>query len=171
MKTVIREHPLPRVWKTHRACDAVFEADVRPYRRSRLAAKVLVFKNKRGLRVFWKSALGHDLGPDCDGAVNGLGCDVENPSLGTRWQEVDKNYFCVIGFALNTLGTTVLTHEAAHAGFAYAKRVGTRGMKGEGNPYEESVCYPAGSIAAKINDLFYKRGVYDMREAKKRKRK
>ena len=131
----------------------VHEFDVRPARRGRLFCKVLIFKNGRDLRRFWREGLGH-------GTSGALG--VVDRLVWTR-QKInrdgtegririiqDRRYFCVMGLLVGHLTMNVLTHECAHAGFAYAKRVRRSPWAEIGDLDEELVCYPAGLIAAAI---------------------
>ncbi len=127
---------------------------------SRLRAKVLLFENKRDLRKFWRDKLGKgDLGSRCPAAVNDLQCHCIS-NTGKEHLECDPRYFCVMGFVKSYLGMEIITHEAVHAGFAYAKRVKHKQWPNSAECDEESVCYPAGRIASAINRIFHKEGIY-----------
>lgn len=164
--------PLPKCWLGLRGANkAVFQGDVKVCEKGRLKAKLLIFKSSNDLRNFWKLGLGKgDLGKGCVGAVNSLGYEIihfpakDQKQLPQRVQ-VDKNFFCVIGLTLEHIGMEVITHESVHVGFSYAKRVNNKNLWPNAvNMDEENVCYPAGRIAANINILFRKNGIYDLCE-------
>ena len=155
---------IPRDWAS-RWPGLVAEYDVSPTRRGRLAAKVLVFRNPRALRSFWKIGLKQgELGRWTTGAVNGLISWKERLSRNNIWTRritrADPRYFCVIGLACGFLTMEHIAHEAVHAGFCYAKRV-NRTPWAEGRDFdEEEIAYPAGAIAAGINRFLFKKGLY-----------
>lgn len=131
--------------------------------------KLLVFKNNRDLRNFWKKALGKgDLGTGCRGAVNGLASEViqfREDGSESRFMEVDPRFFCVMGLVVTHLGMEIITHEAVHAGFNYAKRVKRRDLwHGAKDLDEEEVCYPSGRIASGVNKLLRESGLYAIYE-------
>lgn len=166
MVKIEHARPLPTSFSLHPGVKGlVAEADIPATPRGRLAAKVLVFSTPLYLRKFWEKAIGkHDpLGEGCVGAVNALGREVADFSEGgngkSRW-ECDPRYFCIIGLSLNHLSMEVITHEAVHAGFAYARRRGRDPWNDDGGLGEEDVAYPAGRIAAAINRWLYDRDLY-----------
>lgn len=75
----------------------------------------------------------------------------------------DPRYFCVIGLSLPDVRRkwmTIISHEAVHAGFCYAKRV-TRSPWAEKFDFdEEQIAYPSGNIASGINRQLYRRKLY-----------
>lgn len=157
--------PLPRSFG-HIAKGLTAEADIYPTPRARLAAKLLVFSSPRALRAFWRDVLEKpDLGAGCVGAVNALGheaidfSDDDDDQGRSRWV-CDPRYFCIIGLCLNHLSMEVVTHEAVHAGFCYARRRGHDPWNDERRLGEEDVAYPAGRIAAAINRWLYDRDLY-----------
>lgn len=96
------------------------------------------------------------MGRRCPAAVNGLSYEktkvrpAGDPRPDLVRVYVNARYFCIIGLCVGYLGTEVLTHEATHAGYAYAKRVG-RNVWGRINDFdEEQIAYPTGRIAAEL---------------------
>jgi hypothetical protein len=150
---------LPRVWGGK---GVLLERDIRASRRGRLRAKLLVFDSKQSLRRFWRARVSKvALGHDCLGAANALSIFRSDPTTGRERLYVDRRYFCVIGLVRTRLWATILMHEAAHAGFCYARRLGG------GGPFakifdmdEEKVCYPAGNVAGGINAAVRAAGFY-----------
>jgi hypothetical protein len=151
---------LPRVWGGK---GVLLERDIRASRRGRLRAKLLVFDSRQSLRRFWQGRLakaGH-LGRGCLGAVNALSVFCRNPTTGRECLYVDRRYFCVIGLVRTRLWATILMHEAAHAGFCYARRLGGGGPFAKiSDMDEEKVCYPAGNVAGGINVAVRAAGFY-----------
>ncbi len=165
---LIHNPPLPRDWINHPyGKGIVVEGEVRVSRRSRLAAKVLVFRSRRNLVAFWRRALGQDIG----GALAGVTPLMEHSTRFLRRAgriveqtriQADPRYFCIVGFAIGSINMEIITHEAVHAGFAYAKRVKRSPYKAEAlNNDEEEIAYPVGRIARGINMMFHDLGVYD----------
>jgi len=166
---------LPRCWSEHpKAKDILAEFDIRPREGSRLALKVLVFKDSRTMAYNAFHMLGQDtLSPqlvegndvgDVRGFVNPLVVTHEkwarDGSLEYAFVEVDKRYFAVMGLSGADLCTEHVVHESVHAGFAFAKRVKCD-WDGRALAFdEEEVCYPAGAIATAINNELHKRGLY-----------
>lgn len=157
MKVRLNEHALPREFSRLRAAGLVAEFDVSPHPHGRLKAKVLVFKTMKALHQFWKGKLGQPhLSFGCVGVVSSLMKEI----YGTGLVECDPRYFCVMGLCLKDLSMEVITHESAHAGFAYYRRLG-RNMFGEASePLEEGIAYPVGRIAAEINRFCYRLKLY-----------
>jgi hypothetical protein len=157
--------PIPKAFSRHpHGKGIVAEADIFQTPGARLAAKLLVFASPRDLRRFWKEALGKpDLGAGCVGAVNALGHEAidygKDGDGKSRWV-CDPRYFCIIGLCLNHLTMEVVTHEAVHAGFCYARRRGQDPWNDDRRLGEEDVAYPAGRIAAAINRWLYDRDLY-----------
>lgn len=140
----------------------LFEADIRPSPRSRLRAKLLVFRNRRSLLHFWKSINETPLGKTCCGAVNALSIHVIDFREGSEKHrmEVDPKYFCVIGLVAKFCTSEIVAHESVHAGFAYAKRVKLRSHDNNPDMDEEIVCYPTGRIFRAITNIMYREGVW-----------
>lgn len=162
MKVVVSSR-LPLWWKRMPGMHGVLlESNVALTSRSRLLAKLIVFKSKKDLRNFWKKGLlKHDLGAGCMGAVNSLCCErVSFHPVERRRMEVDARFFCIIGLTQRNLSMEVISHEAMHAGFAYAKRMKRNPWASTYELDEEGVCYPAGRIASWINRVLHKNGIY-----------
>jgi hypothetical protein len=172
VKFVPYKRSLPTSWiNMRRNSGIVAECDVSFSRGSRIAAKVLFFKNKTDLRKFWDWLRdGHGtkvggIGKGCEGVVNSLMVQVEDYSKGEDsprrvFLRGDPRYFCVVGLLTNRLTMEIVTHESVHVGFAYAKRKGRRNLfRGidPDNP-EEEVCYPAGRFAAAVVSYAQRKG-------------
>jgi hypothetical protein len=159
--------PLPRIWTTHPAAEGVIlETDISPGHGS-LKAKLLVFKDRKSLRKFWKGISHGSLGVTCQGAVNGLYREViqiqprGSKKPDTVHLEVDPRYFCVIGLVRGFLSMEIISHEAVHAGFAFAKRISGAPWSARAQDFdEEAVAYPSGRIAAAINRALYAAKLY-----------
>lgn len=156
-----------RDWRRIRGVTGVLlERDLKVSAGSRLRAKLLVFGTTAALRQFWRRGLGRgELGRSCCGAVTPLGYEVQDfrkdGTIKSRRMEVDSRYFCVIGLCEKHLSMEIISHEAVHAGYAYAKRVNLKNLwYGAKENDEELVCYPAGRIAAEINRKLHKAGLY-----------
>lgn len=140
---------LPSKWPRSRGM--VGQADIR-INESRLAAKLLVFEKPRDLHNFWAKYLkrGH-LGRRCLGAVNALASYAEHPATGRRRMTVDARYFCVVGLCRGHLTMRIISHEAVHAGYAFAKRRARSWWDAQAKHFdEEAIAYPVGEIAAGI---------------------
>lgn len=132
---------------------------------SRLKAKLMVFEKPKDLKAFWKDGLKlMPLGRYAVGAVQQL--KMTYAAKGKRDQPelmvVDPRYFCLIGLCRTHLTMEAISHEAVHAGYAFALRK----MKAPWLQYiddmkEEAVAYPAGRIAAAINRVLHKEGLYE----------
>lgn len=155
---------VPRCFGDHPECvNLLAEFDVTPAR-TRLKAKVLVFKDNKSLRRFWKKCL------DCDdicrktcGAVHDLGWQViqfEKGKPDRHFYETDSRYFCVIGLLAGHLTMEVLTHECGHAAFALVTRARCKTWARNEELEEEQVCYPLGQIASAINHHLHAKGLY-----------
>lgn len=156
--------PLPRRWGGVRGGpQPVAEFDVRVCNRGRLAAKVMVFRTQADLKTWWRVVLGVPLGGRAMAAVNMLQYWVEKSPGRRRGMVVDSRYFCLMGFVQRWLSMEIITHESVHAGYAYAKRARRTPWAEYTELDEERVAYPAGKIAAAINRLFHKRGLYPCR--------
>lgn len=132
--------------------------------RSRLKAKLLVFKTTKDVRNFWKKFMGDDLGKDCLGFVNRLSMTYseKGKELDPSHMEVDPRFFCVIGLCQPYLNMETITHESVHAGFAFSgRKMRAPWWKHINGMPEEAVCYPAGRIAAAINRVLHKEGLYE----------
>ncbi len=160
---------LPTDWSTLSASEGiVFSGDVRVSSRSKLRAKILVFRDVAALQRFWRLGLGRRKAPE--DTVRAIVSDLSSivtfhPPKGTPrrppvWQ-IDPVYFCVAGFVLGHLSMDYITHESVHAAYAYARRVAGRKSWPDKEDPEEHVCYPAGLIAGAINQLFHRYRLYD----------
>lgn len=163
MKITHTKRALPKDWYALHKGEAFIEKDIR-VNSGRLRAKVLIFHNTKSLRKFWKSFHGASLGRKCLGVVNGLSCEIfkveKDGSETNRRTEVDARYFCVIGLVKNHLTLEVVTHESVHAAFCYTKRVNRKNLWHDAlSNDEETICYPAGRIAAEIGLLANKNGI------------
>lgn len=168
MRTVLSEKPLPKCWRKAYKADAslLLEKDI-PLASLRL--KLLVFKDPKSLRRFWRKAaplnLGGMLPSDALGAVAPLSSTVYNFEK-TQWpepyQECDRRYFAAMGLAAGHLGSRIVTHECVHAGFFYARRMGARSVwsaEAADGTDDELVCYPAGELANRVVTALYKAGL------------
>lgn len=159
--------PIPRSFSGHPKARhlVIAEADLRPSPRARLRAKLVVVRSGRDLGRFWTQVLGRGgLGRHCYGVVSALGrsaekVDDQGRSYDRRWI-CDPRYFCIIGLCATHLSMEVISHEAVHAGFCYARRRAKDPWNDDRELGEEHVCYPAGAIAAEINRFLYKSGLY-----------
>jgi hypothetical protein len=163
MKITLYKKGLPRNWGGA-AGDRMFEADISLIDmagklRSKLKLKLMVFKNGAQMRAFYdrflRDKVGGGLGRWTRGFVNALAVErflVQPDGRETNHElNCDPRYFAMMGLTKGNLGMEVITHESVHAAFAYAKRVRTRDMfHGAVDHDEESVCYPAGMIAAEV---------------------
>lgn len=158
------EKSLPRHFASHPlGADILAEADIFLTKRSRLAAKLIIFKTVRGLSRFWRGALGHSLGKRCYGAVNPLRAEVwtfHKDGRETRRVESDPRYFCIIGLTARNLTMEVITHEATHAAFAYVECCPRRFWTHPSEMPQERFCYPAGKVARAINSFVHEKGLY-----------
>jgi hypothetical protein len=120
---------------------------------ARLRAKLLIFESYATIERFWRQW---------------------NPTT-RRSKKVagrvtplfdDPRYFCAIGLVKGWLVMEVITHEAAHAEFCYARRVMRTPWPAARKFEEESVCYPAGIVAREINRFLHKRGLYNPSQVK-----
>lgn len=161
MRLRLSSTPIRHVWRNHPQIQGlVLEKDL-AIGTSRLRAKLLVFDKPKSLRLFWRGPLGRgDLGRRCKGAVNGLFCEVINfhkDGSESSFLEVDPRYFCVIGLVKTHLYGEIICHEAVHAAFNYVKRIKRSPWDEHARDFdEESICYPAGRIAAEINNALYR---------------
>jgi hypothetical protein len=157
--------PLPRLWHTHPkaiASDILGEAEIKISRHSRLRAKLLVFKNNKAMRRFFKDVLEkpYVVCPKTLGICCSLSVICENAITGKQIWEGDPRYFCMIGLLHEHLRMEIITHESVHGGFAYAARQNQKQwVKGDALD-EEEVCYPAGIIASQINVFLDREGLY-----------
>ena len=152
MRTVLNKQPLRRDFGNHPEVEGlILESDIQ-INRGRLRLKLLVFYKPVQLRAFWKNVLGKDsLGKGCLGAVNSLQVMCENPATGARRKEVDGGYFAIMGLCAEHLGMEILSHEAVHAGFAYAQRVGNHSPWHDAFDLdEEHLAYPTGRVACEV---------------------
>jgi len=159
---------LPRDWSKHAEYkDVVFDCEVKVTRESRLRAKVLVFKDRKAMRLFWTKALGRPELTKCTAAVCSTITHIttfskqkDKPQRPPE-RRVDPRYFCVLGFVDGALTPDYITHESVHAAFAYDRRVRGKHHWPDRHEPEESICYPAGRIADEIIRRFHKEGLFD----------
>lgn len=160
--------PLPKDWSTLPGSETIlFSSDVAVSQRSTIKAKVLVFRDLAALQRFWRLGLSRRKPDEGSYAVvNDVSSTITylapkgNAKREDVW-EVDPTYFCVMGFILGNLSMECITHESVHAAYAYARRVAGRKTWPDKEDPEEHVCYPAGRIAAAINKIFQRHGIYD----------
>lgn len=167
MKTVKAKRGFPTSFaKKHERLGILLEAHIRPRGRGTLAAKLLVFDSPRSMHEFWEEQLGHGL-HGALGAVNNLSSVVESYRGNTKnpkvWRIVDPRYACIIALCKEHLTFEIIVHEATHAGFAFAAR-SRPGLWDKSGNEEEDVCYPTGRVAAAIDDLLFRRGLYGARK-------
>lgn len=74
--------------------------------------------------------------------------------------EVDPRYFALCFLTHGHLTMEILSHEAVHLGFCYAKRVEREIFKASGSFDEERIAYPAGRLAAALNRAIHAAGLY-----------
>lgn len=140
------------------------EVDLSPHPSSRLRAKLLVFSTVATLRAYWRLVGRGDLGTGCRGAVAPLQESFRSFSrdgaLGAAGERVDPTYFALIGLVKRHLTAEIIAHEAVHLGFAYERRVrrNTWGKRAADFD-EERIAYPAGRMAAAINDALHSEGL------------
>lgn len=117
----------------------------------KLRARLLVFDKPISMRRFWAKYMGNPLDRRCLGAVNGLAVYAENPVTGRRVRQVDARFFCVIGLCRQHLTMRIISHEAVHVGFCFAKRQARSWWDVcTENFHEEGIAYPSGEVAASI---------------------
>lgn len=140
----------------------VASVDLKLSRGSRLLAKVIVFKNMTAMRAAFKKYFDSELGNGCMAAVHDLAREVVSFREGeeSKHLEVDKKYYCVIGFTLEYLNMEIICHECVHAGYAYEKRVRRDVWAPINSIDEERVAYPAGKLARQINKWLWKNNLY-----------
>lgn len=159
------KRPLPRHFARHPAAlGLIAEHDIR-MKHGRLHAKLLIFDKPVSLRAFWKAIRGVSLGRSALGAVNALAYERINFMRGdeSHSMECDPRYFCMIGLCKTHLSMEIISHEATHAGFAYAKRRKGDAWIAAMDFDEEFIAYPAGRIAASINRFLYRKKLYEQR--------
>lgn len=179
MRLIHRKKGLP-LWFVDRPgrSDIIIESNL-TVGTTRLRAKFVVFPDEAALRKFWKreKISRNDLGARCPGAVNGLcyqATDYDTKGKASNARLVaDARFFCIIGMVRGFFNVEIIAHEAGHAGFCYARRVQRTPWDHHAKRFdEESICYPAGIIARKITDIFwrYKEELTPKEETKKKKR-
>lgn len=134
------------------------QTNVRVVPGSALIAKVMLFERPKDLREFWRRRTGFDISSKCLGAVSALSRERVHPG---HVLEVDRRFFCMIGLTAGNLSMEIISHEAVHAGFAFARRRARAPWSDESLRLdEEAVAYPAGRVAAMINRWLHDRGHY-----------
>jgi len=133
---------------------------------ARLSAKVLICRNRAGLQRVWKDVVGQPVCRRTQGVVSAMLSQRERHSEGRPQIIVEGNarFFCIIGLARGHLTTNIICHEAVHAGFAYSKRVARTPFAAAHDFDEERIAYPAGIIAARINDWLHANDMHDKRK-------
>jgi hypothetical protein len=165
MKIVHCKTTIRRKWHTSRkARGLVMESDI-GFRHGRLRAKLVVFDTLKNLRNFWRTCLKLSSIPRAYGAVNSMSTHFvgydKHGNARTERIEVDARYFCIIGLCRRHLGMETISHEAVHAAYAYAKRQGKTPWDTPIERFdEEKIAYPAGIIAATINEQLHRAGMY-----------
>lgn len=162
---------LPRTFAGHPEGKRVFaETDIKVTPRGRLRMKLLIFRNSRDLCLFWKRALGEDIGSAqmqgyvTRGAVSARAYELLSFRDGKESAlqlKADPRYFAVMGLLKTHLSMEIITHESVHAGIAYEKRHRKDFWVDVGNLDEENICYPAGRIAAAINRYLHDNNLYE----------
>ena len=153
---------LPRSFVGHPASRGLIaEHDLR-INSGRLRAKLLIFDRPTSLRSFWKAVRGLGLGRGAVGAVNSLAYERVSfrRAKESLSMECDPRYFCMIGLCKTHLSMEIISHEAVHAGFAYAKRRKGDAWIAAMDFDEEFIAYPAGRISAAINRFLFDEGLY-----------
>lgn len=162
MKTPVK---LPRRWPIQRR-GIVAECDIRPTPRGRLYAKVLIFKSRNDLLRFTHKSMGRWAHPSRDWtcACVQLLCRWRERLDRGRWTRrmtaTDPRYFCVVSLCRGHLNMRIISHEAVHVGFCYAKRVKRTPWAAARDFDEEEIAYPAGEFARLLNAFLHKRGLY-----------
>lgn len=160
MKIVRKKTNLPNSWSDLPSLkDVKLEANIR-LGSSKLLCKVLVFKNQTQLRRFWRDLRNETIPREC----RAISCPlmVEVVGVMQTWIEVDPAFFEIICLSVTDLDSEVIVHEAVHAAFAYHNRVKRKKIWPDvDEQMEECICYPAGLIAASINDMLHKHKLYD----------
>lgn len=173
MRVVCAKEALPHSWKdAYPGGESILlERDVKL---NSLYMKLLVFKNPKSLRRFWRGVKtlrdGGLLTADTLGVVAPLSkhvLDYDKSQWPEPYLEVDRRYFSAMGLTMGNLGVDIVTHESVHAAFSYAARRGKRGpwMEEAEGDREELVCYPAGEIAKQVLNTLYAAGMYRDRVA------
>jgi hypothetical protein len=164
MRIIRSRNPIRRDWSKHPSSkDMLLDCDLSIVG-SKLKAKLVVFKTRKGLRAFWRAFSTYELGRSAMGAVSQLSCEVILSHKGRerRFTEVDPRYFCVIGLVKEFLSMEIICHEATHAGIAFAKRAKRTAWDHRIDEFdEESICYPTGMLAAEINRAIYGAGLHE----------
>lgn len=143
----------------------IAQCDVRPTDAGYLTAKVMVFQDRNSMNRFWRKSFDCGISRNCKGVAKGLFGWTERVDQAGKWVRKcitgDRRYFCVIGLIHGHLNMEVVTHESVHAGLCYAKRATRTPWAKYGDFDEEQIAYPAGRIAARINQFLHKKGLYE----------
>lgn len=136
-------------------------ADLRFVKGKRLYLKLAVFDTPKNLRAYWKTLRGHTVDKGCVGVVNSF-ASLHYPTDKPAYVTGDKRYFAVMCLCKKYLSMEVVCHESVHAAFAFAKRHSVKAWEIHAKENdEESICYPAGAIAAAINRELFKHKLYE----------
>lgn len=165
MKVRHARKALPRLFHRLRGARILGEAELQITRRGRLRAKLLLFATMRDFRHFWREVMGRrDPGSRCLAQVDSMTTTrfrVEADGTETgHYLEVDPRYFCVISLVRGHTGMEVLSHEAVHAGYCYAKRVARTPFEAARHFDEEEIAYPAGRVARWMNVYLHDNGFH-----------
>lgn len=158
MKNRIAKKSVPRSYRRHhKELGILNEFDVALDKRSRLRAKVLIFKSKRPMQRFCNKVLDRQIGYAFEAAVMNHQQHVYNFDNGKERQflEVDPRYVCTAVFHQKALSVEIIAHEAVHVGHAYAERRRSRKWPNQDDNEEEAIAYPTGIFTQQlINKLF-----------------
>lgn len=148
-------------YTTSRFPKGIASKDIKLTPGSKLAARVVIFKNITDLRRQVKNVFGIELGNSCYAAVIDLADIVEDGQTGKKVLQCDPKYYCFIGFAQNKLSIEYVCHECVHAGYAYEKRVKRDIWAPINSIDEERVAYPAGMLARNIMAWIWKNKLHE----------
>lgn len=141
------------------ACNALYEGTLHLTPRSRVGLKVLVFPDADELWKFWNYVLHITQGREEKAGIGAVfdttveSIDFSTGEEGDHCLKVDNRYFAVMGLVSGKVDLEVVAHEAGHAAYAYARRMGKRSLWYDPTNCEEEVCYPLGVITQRVNQL------------------
>ncbi len=145
--------------KAMAAYPPILNKDVSITPSSKLKIKVLVFDTDKTMQKWWRMCFKSSI-KGAAAAVNSMSGTITS-SEGVVRSVFDKNYIAVVVFNKKFLGMEVITHEASHVGFAYAKRIKNSPFAEYGDFDEELVAYPTGRAASAIVSLLYKHKIFE----------
>jgi len=161
MKNRTAKKSVPRSYRRHhKELGILHEFDVRLDPRSRLKAKVLIFKSKRPMQRFCDKVLDRQIGYGFEAAVMNHHCHIYNFDNGKERQflEVDPRYVCTAVFHQKALNLEIISHESVHVGHAYAERNRRRKWPGQDGNGEEAIAYPSGIFTQQVIDNLFRIG-------------